>query len=176
MQFMKSLKALIEDLLSIPEERSSPERYRIVGRNIAILMLITTILPLSLMTLINYYEYKAALRNEIQAPMKTLVNKVKHSIELFLASRLSTVNFIASAYKYEELADERTAGRANNFSDPDLSGAGCRLGSGKIHKIYAGNDDQKEGDGDLNIDIGDVAVGFDFIVEIGMKVYILEGL
>lgn len=111
MQLMKSLKALIENLLGIPEERSSPERYRIVGRNIAILMLITTILPLSLMTLINYYEYKAALRNEIQAPMKTLVNKVKHSIELFLASRLSTVNFIASAYKYEELADERNLNR-----------------------------------------------------------------
>jgi two-component system NtrC family sensor kinase len=108
---MRSLKGLIEDLLSIPEERSTPERYRIVGRNIAILMLITTLVPLALMTVINYFEYKAALRNEIQAPMKTLVNKAKHSFELFLAGRLSTVNFIASAYKFEELADEKNLNR-----------------------------------------------------------------
>jgi len=65
------------------------------------------LVPLALMTVINYFEYKAALRNEIQAPMKTLVNKAKHSFELFLAGRLSTVNFIASAYKFEELADEK---------------------------------------------------------------------
>ena len=108
---MRSLRGLIEDLLSIPEERSTPERYRIVGRNIAILMLITTLVPLALMTVINYFEYKAALRNEIQAPMKVLVNKVKHSFELFLAGRLSTVNFIASAYKFEELADEKNLNR-----------------------------------------------------------------
>jgi two-component system, NtrC family, sensor kinase len=108
---MRSIKGLIEDLLSIPEERSTPERYRIVGRNIAILMLTTTLVPLALMTAINYYEYKAALRNEIQAPMKTLVNKAKHSFELFLAGRLSTVNFIASAYTFEELADEKNLNR-----------------------------------------------------------------
>ena len=77
----------------------------------AILMLVITLVPLALMSAINYVEYRAALRNEIMTPLKTLVNKAKHSIELFLANRLSTVNFIASAYTYEELADEKNLNR-----------------------------------------------------------------
>jgi len=77
----------------------------------AILMLMITLIPLALMSAINYFEYRAALRNEIMTPLKTLVNKAKHSIELFLANRLSTVNFIASAYTYEELADEKNLNR-----------------------------------------------------------------
>ncbi|MHB8203581.1 MAG: sensor histidine kinase [Desulfomonilaceae bacterium] len=108
---MRSLKDILSHLLDIPDERTTPERYRIVRRNIAILMLIITLVPLALMTVINYFEYQTALRNEILAPMRTLVNKAKYSFELFLAGRLSTVNFIASAYTYEELADEKNLNR-----------------------------------------------------------------
>ena len=40
-----------------------------------------------------------------------LVNKSKHSVELFLAERLSTVSFIASEHSFEELADEGNLNR-----------------------------------------------------------------
>ncbi len=108
---MRPLKDIFTHLLDIPDEQSSPRRYQIVRRNMAILMLMITLIPLALMSAINYFEYRAALRNEIMTPLKTLVNKAKHSIELFLANRLSTVNFIASAYTYEELADEKNLNR-----------------------------------------------------------------
>ncbi|MCX5872212.1 MAG: ATP-binding protein [Deltaproteobacteria bacterium] len=108
---MRSLKDILSQLLEIPDEGTTPERYRIVRRNIAVLMLMITLIPLAMMTVINFYEYRAALRNEILTPMKALVNKAKHSFELFLASRLSTVNFIASAYTYDELADEKNLNR-----------------------------------------------------------------
>ncbi len=108
---MRPLKDIFTHLLDIPDEQSSPRRYQIVRRNMAILMLMITLIPLALMSAINYVEYRAALRNEIMTPLKTLVNKAKHSIELFLANRLSTVNFIASAYTYEELADEKNLNR-----------------------------------------------------------------
>jgi two-component system NtrC family sensor kinase len=108
---MRSLKVTLSQLLEIPDEGTRPERYRIVRRNMAVLMLTITLLPLVLMTVINFYEYRAALRNKILTPMRVLVNKAKHSFELFLASRLSTVNFIASAYTYEELADEKNLNR-----------------------------------------------------------------
>ena len=108
---MRPLKDIFTHLLDIPDEQSSPRRYLIVRRNMAILMLMITLIPLALMSAINYFEYRAALRNEIMTPLKTLVNKAKHSFELFLANRLSTVNFIASAYTYEELADEKNLNR-----------------------------------------------------------------
>jgi two-component system, NtrC family, sensor kinase len=107
----KSVRQITGGLLDIPEEGTSPERYRILRRNITVLMLLITIIPLVLMAIINYYQYQTALKDEILAPLRVLVNKTKHSFELFLAGRLSTVNFIASAYTYEELADEKNLNR-----------------------------------------------------------------
>ena len=98
-------------LLEIPEEGTSPERYRVLRRNITVLMLLITIIPLALMAFINYHQYQTALKDEIMTPLSVLVNKTKHSFELFLAGRLSTVKFIASAYSYEQLADERNLNR-----------------------------------------------------------------
>ncbi len=75
------------------------------------LMLIITLVPLVLMALINYYQYQSVLRGEIVNPLRVLVNKTKHSFELFLQNRLSTIRFVASAYSYDELADEKNLNR-----------------------------------------------------------------
>ncbi|NDY56235.1 two-component sensor histidine kinase [Desulfovibrio sulfodismutans] len=77
-------------------------RRKIVG-----LMAVVSVVPLLLMAAINYYEYRAALGREIQNPLRILVSKTKNSFELFLAERTSTVSFIASAYPFEELAQEK---------------------------------------------------------------------
>lgn len=98
-------------LLDFPEEGESPVRYRLLRRNMLILMLLTTIVPLFFMAVVNYYQYQNALKDEIVNPLRVLVNKTKHSFELFLAQRLSTVSFIASAYPLEELADENALNR-----------------------------------------------------------------
>lgn len=96
------------NLLHMPEEGGVQERYRILRRNMIILMILITLIPLLLMAFVNYHEYRSALKDEILNPLRILVNKTKHSFELFLAERLSTVSFIASAYTFEELADEKT--------------------------------------------------------------------
>ncbi|MFC1834222.1 ATP-binding protein [Thermodesulfobacteriota bacterium] len=93
-------------LLDIPAEGNAPMRYPVLRRNLLILMLIITTIPLLLMALINYYQYQSRLKDEILTPMRALVNKSKHSFELLLASRVSTVNFVASAYSFQDLADE----------------------------------------------------------------------
>lgn len=111
MNMRHSIVQLISRFLGIPNDEASPARYSRAQRNMTILMLLITIVPLSLMTVINYFEYRSVLRDEILTPQKALVNKVKHSIELFLASRLATVNFIASAYTYDQLADEANLNR-----------------------------------------------------------------
>ncbi|MEJ2716630.1 MAG: ATP-binding protein [Deltaproteobacteria bacterium] len=94
-------------VLEIPEEGASPIRYDRLRRNLLVLMLLITIIPLVLMAAINYYQYQTRLQEEIVTPLRVLVNKTKHSFELFLTSRLSTINFIATAYPYADLANER---------------------------------------------------------------------
>ncbi|MGB5528647.1 MAG: ATP-binding protein [Ignavibacteriaceae bacterium] len=92
-------------IFKIPEEGTSPERYKALRRNIIILMILVTVIPLSLMATINYYQYQKNLRDEIINPLNVLTNKTKRSFELFLEERLSTVRFIASAYTFKELSD-----------------------------------------------------------------------
>lgn len=111
MEFMESVRAKIRGFLEIPEEGTGPERYSVLRRNFVGLMLVTTMVPLVLMALINFYQYRSVLRGEIVSPLRVLVNKTKHSFELFLQNRLSTVRFVASAYTYDELADEQNLTR-----------------------------------------------------------------
>lgn len=89
----------------------SPNRYRFLRRNIIILVLTVTILPLFFMAMINHYQYRSSLKTEIINPLHVLANKTKHSFELFLDERLSTVRFIASAYSFEELSNQKTLNR-----------------------------------------------------------------
>jgi two-component system, NtrC family, sensor kinase len=109
-------------LFDIPEEGSSPERYRILRRNMIVLMLLVTTVPLFLMALVNYHEYQTRLKEEIVNPLSVLVNKTKHSFELFLAERLSAVSFIASAYSFEELANEKNLNRIFSVMKQEFGG------------------------------------------------------
>jgi len=109
-------------LLDIPEQGSSPERYRILRRNIIFLMLLVTIVPLFFMALINYHEYQTRLKEEIVNPLRVLVNKTKHSFELFLAERLSAVSFVASAYPFEQLAEEKALNRIFSAMKQEFGG------------------------------------------------------
>lgn len=98
-------------LVDLANEESSPERYRILRRNMMILMVLVTMVPLFFMAVVNYVQYQSALREEIVNPLRVLINKTKHSFELFLAERVSGVSYIASAYTFEQLADENTLNR-----------------------------------------------------------------
>ena len=107
----KAWKWLSSGILLQYDRIDSPDRYRYLRRNIIILMLLVTLVPLTFMAAINYHQYHSSLKNEIINPLHVLANKTRHSFELFLEERLSTVRFIASAYSFDELADERTLNR-----------------------------------------------------------------
>jgi two-component system, NtrC family, sensor kinase len=87
-------------------EINSPRRYQLLRRKIVSLMALVTILPLVSLAGINYYEHQSTMAAEIQAPLRALVGKAKHSFELFLAERTSAVSFIASAYSFDELSND----------------------------------------------------------------------
>jgi len=101
----------IKSFFRFEEGDASPDRYIIFRRKFIILMILVTLVPLSLMAIINYHQYRTSLKNEIIDPMGVLSNKTKHSFELFLEEKLSNVRFIASAYPLKDLADEKTLSR-----------------------------------------------------------------
>lgn len=110
------------NLLDFRDKVDSAERYPIFRRNIMLLMMLVTILPLFLMAAINYHQYQRALRDEIVNPMRTLVNKTRHSVELFLAERVSSLSFIASAYTFEQLSDESMLNRIFAVMEREFKG------------------------------------------------------
>jgi two-component system NtrC family sensor kinase len=85
------------------ESSSSGSRYKKMRLNMVVITSIVTILPLLFMFVVNSWQYYKSSKNESLASLKTLEDKTRHSIELFLEERLSTIRFISSAYSYDEL-------------------------------------------------------------------------
>ncbi|MEJ2105217.1 MAG: anion permease [Ignavibacteriaceae bacterium] len=141
MKTSKFQEFITKYIFRIPEEGTSPERYKALRRNIIILMILVTVIPLSLMAIINYYQYQKNLRDEIISPMNVLTNKTKRSFELFLEERLSTVRFIASAYSYQELSNPAILNRILSVLKREFDGfVDLRLISNKGKLLcYAGS-------------------------------------
>ncbi len=103
--------AIHKRFLSIHEAGSAPDRYLALRRNITVVMLIVTILPLCIMAGINHFQYRKSIKNEVIEPLRLLLNKTRHSFQLFLEERLSTVRFVSTAYSFDQLVDEQALGR-----------------------------------------------------------------
>jgi len=123
---MRSLASLLKhplhELQSDVDEAVSPERYTLLRRKIIALIVAASLIPLSVMSVLNYYEHQNAMAKEIQNPLRVLVNKTKNSFELFLAERTSTVSLIASAYSYGELADGNKLARIFTVMKKEFEG------------------------------------------------------
>jgi len=111
MNLSRLWERLTKTLFQHSSDDDSPNRYGILRRRIVTLMLLITILPLTLMAIINHYEYQRSIKSEIITPLHTLVNKTKHSFEIFFEERLSTVRFIAFNYSLEALSDANNLNR-----------------------------------------------------------------
>jgi two-component system NtrC family sensor kinase len=103
-------RSLFRTMLDVPEE-IAPERYRALRRKITLLLTTAAVVPLVILSAINYHQYRATLTREIVTPVRGLVNKTRHSFELFLAERSSTVSLISQVYSPAELSDERNLNR-----------------------------------------------------------------
>jgi len=118
------MRNLISRFIDIKEgeERLSPAWYQRFRRKMTVLVLIITLVPLFLMATINYYLYQSAMETEIVTPLKAMINKTKHSFEMFLAERASAVSFIASAYSFDDLANQNTLNRIFQAMKRNFSG------------------------------------------------------
>ena len=91
--------------------RQLPQRYARLRRNMIIIMVMVTAIPLALMTVINAMQSQAKIKSERMEPMRSIVNKATHSFELFLEERISAIRFIGSSYSFSQLADPQTLNR-----------------------------------------------------------------
>ncbi len=83
------------------------DHYSTLKRNIIAIMMVITILPLTTMIILNYFQYRSYLRNQIMTPLYAMAEKTRHSFELFLDQRLAIIRFIAATYDLEELNNEQ---------------------------------------------------------------------
>lgn len=93
------------------EKKQLHGRYRRLRRNIIILMILVTIIPLTGMAVTSAIQYQKNIKAERLTPMRAIANKTARSFELFLEERLSALHFIASSYSFEILSGKATLHR-----------------------------------------------------------------
>ena len=93
-----------------PETRSvSPTSERAYTRMRHFVVLSTvavSLVPLILMTAVNYYQYDRASRSEAKQAVRRLVSNNKRSIEFFIEERLSELTYIIHDKSFDELRDD----------------------------------------------------------------------
>jgi len=93
-------------LKDFPNYGEGPERYNLLRKNFVLIVCATAIIPLLLMAAINYYQYQSALKEEIVKPLRRLVTSSKHTLELFLSERESTLRLLIRERSFEELGNQ----------------------------------------------------------------------
>ncbi len=88
-------------------KKRSLDHYEVLKRNIIIVMLLITIIPLITMLVINYFQYRFHLKDQVMSPLYAMIEKTRHSFELFLDQRLAIIRFISTSYRFEELCNEK---------------------------------------------------------------------
>ena len=93
-------------LKDFPNYGEGPERYKLLRKNLVLIVCATAIIPLLLMAAINYYQYQSVLKEEIVKPLRRLVTSTKHTLELFLSERESTLRLLIRERSFEELSNQ----------------------------------------------------------------------
>ena len=97
-------------LLELPDA-ISPNRYRSLRKIMVFAMVIVSVTPLLILSLISNSQYMRTLEGEMESPVYALARKSQAALELYLGERVSTVSFLAHAYHFSDLTDERTLNR-----------------------------------------------------------------
>ena len=85
-------------------------RYRRLFVTAAISIGLTAIVPLIVMTVVNYLQYEEAFHTELTRPVARLVSNAKKSLEFILAERLSALGMVVRERPLEDLRDQAKLG------------------------------------------------------------------
>ena len=101
---------LVPKFASDEETRESLFRYRRLWHSSVLLVSILSLVPLVVMTVVNYREYRQLFADELSIPTSRETSNVKRSLEAFLAARLSALDMIVNERSFEELLDPEIIG------------------------------------------------------------------
>ncbi|MFH2012406.1 MAG: ATP-binding protein [Pseudomonadota bacterium] len=91
---------------SLYDDEPPQKHYDRLRRILMVIILSMAITPMILMAIINYQQYRSAIREETIKPIQSLLNNLKHVLDIFLAERKSSLNLIANSYDFEEINDQ----------------------------------------------------------------------
>jgi two-component system NtrC family sensor kinase len=95
----------------------SKTRYRRLWRTMVVSTSVVSLVPLIIMTVISYHQYKKAYHLEAIGPVQDLTSSTQYSTQFFLSERVSALKMIINDKSFEELSDEETlAGVLSNLS------------------------------------------------------------
>jgi two-component system, NtrC family, sensor kinase len=77
--------------------------YRRLRRTVTLATAAVSLLPLLIMTLVNYFQYQEALEGTTKQSISRLLSNNKQSLEFFLAERVSALSFIIHDRSLDEL-------------------------------------------------------------------------
>ena len=104
--WQKFKRLMPKGLKDFPHYAEGPERYNLLRKNFVFIVCATAIIPLLLMAAINYYQYQSVLKEEIVKPLRRLITSTKHTLELFLSERESTLRLLIRERTFEELSNQ----------------------------------------------------------------------
>lgn len=115
-------------------------RYRRLWLMGTISSMLVALVPLGIMFVTNYFQYKKAFQEEIIFPILQLASNNRRSLEFFLEERRSALNFIIHDYNPEQLGDQKKLteifkNMTNNYEGFVDIGL---IGSSGVQKTYIG--------------------------------------
>jgi len=118
-----------------------PNRYRKMLKNLRVVMLIVSLVPLTLMTFFAFSQYRKVSLTEAITLIDNLAIKTRHSFQLFLEERLNLLRLIASMHDVSALCDNKTLEQILNLLRSEFGGfvdLGLIKGDTGVQVTYAG--------------------------------------
>ena len=117
-----------------------PSRYRRMWHKTVIAVSAVSIIPLIVISGINYFMYRRSFQNEITQPIQSIASVTKRSVESFIEERIAAAKYISSRERAEDLYDQDKLSRIFNRMRQSFGGI-IDIGgidSKGIMKTYAG--------------------------------------
>ena len=80
--------------------------YRALMRNIVVIIISVSSIPLILVSSTIYYQFRTSYREKVYAHLRDLVQNHTRNIDSFLMEKLADIRFLADSFGYDHLSDE----------------------------------------------------------------------
>ena len=112
---MNPVRALLDKL--VPKDWAETDwserslfRYRRLWKTAVVLHAVFCILPLLIMTGVNYSQYKETMRRQMIQPIYHLTSNTKHALGFFLEERRAALNFLIQEVPFLRLSSQEELG------------------------------------------------------------------